>query len=527
MIPDHQNVHFDEIDDLIKKHEADMIVGEDIPLAERIMLGYNTKKVNDLLREQIVVSRTTENISGSSAEENVLTLPRFQESYPYLWDRIVRLPFITEAEIRLFVNEKHILQNSFALIMERRPLEVFRSLNTFFGPSGSVSRSSMGSFCSIVPNIFAALNNIQGLFNNAIGYKNQIEGLISNIQNFTVAGLINQLRQQVRAAIDQIIEDFKSKLNAIRLDFMNTTSYLHNLISSGDRFRVLMDKARSFTDGNVIENIRARVEGSVSQAASLFDARTFDIQEIQFLILRFCALIGNLERFLDGTLNPLRIFQSNFTASRNLLQNSGNRATARAISAGALRYTPDQRRQGERRSESVPESNRAIQAPLSYEPGGEDRGDGLTNTARPFRGRSSRIKPATPEEIMAIPSYEQVLSGHNGIQYREGRDRRLGWERVQTMEIVMLMRLQRAWGRNIFVTSAYRSYPVNGTYGLHMSGQAFDISMPPSQHREFGNLARRFGFGGIGTYNTFIHIDSWTERTWGSAANIQGLSSIG
>lgn len=81
-----------------------------------------------------------------------------------------------------------------------------------------------------------------------------------------------------------------------------------------------------------------------------------------------------------------------------------------------------------------------------------------------------------------------------------------------------LQALREAVGIPFHVVSAYRSPEHNSAVGgatrsKHMEGIAFDISM--SNHpdkEEFKKMAEAHGFNGIGTYPTFVHIDTRPNR---------------
>lgn len=80
-------------------------------------------------------------------------------------------------------------------------------------------------------------------------------------------------------------------------------------------------------------------------------------------------------------------------------------------------------------------------------------------------------------------------------------------------------------GKSFIINSAYRSPDYNtfikgATTSQHMKGKAFDISMHNhGDIEELAEVAREFGFNGIGYYNTFLHVDTrestafWDNRS--------------
>lgn len=71
----------------------------------------------------------------------------------------------------------------------------------------------------------------------------------------------------------------------------------------------------------------------------------------------------------------------------------------------------------------------------------------------------------------------------------------------------------------INVSSGYRSPASNATVGgakqsYHMRGMACDISHPSKPPSAFQGAARALKRGGVGSYNTFTHVDTGPVRTW-------------
>ncbi|MGH6861950.1 MAG: YcbK family protein, partial [Phyllobacterium sp.] len=86
----------------------------------------------------------------------------------------------------------------------------------------------------------------------------------------------------------------------------------------------------------------------------------------------------------------------------------------------------------------------------------------------------------------------------------------------------MLKTIERRYGKNVIVTSGYRSPPynrkVNGAKAsLHMSCAAADIQIPGVSKWELAKYARSMmGRGGVGTYchTESVHVDIGPKRDW-------------
>lgn len=72
------------------------------------------------------------------------------------------------------------------------------------------------------------------------------------------------------------------------------------------------------------------------------------------------------------------------------------------------------------------------------------------------------------------------------------------------------------WNMN----SGYRNPASNATVGgakqsYHMRGKAMDITNPQKSPGAVQSAGRALAAGGVGTYNTFTHVDTGPYRTWG------------
>ncbi|WP_157742725.1 YcbK family protein [Neisseria weixii] len=72
----------------------------------------------------------------------------------------------------------------------------------------------------------------------------------------------------------------------------------------------------------------------------------------------------------------------------------------------------------------------------------------------------------------------------------------------------------------ITINSAYRTPRRNATIegaarnSLHMRGKAVDITMRGVTLNQLDQMAQYYKVGGIGVYDTFIHLDTGRYRSW-------------
>ncbi len=424
----------------------------------------------------------------------------FQQIYPNLFERLNNLGFITSSELYSFMKLNSI--EFMNIVINEKTLI---NLNSYYGPS-SFNGSGMSSFCSLVPNIF---NTIKDAFNDILYFSGKLENLYNTISNLSLSSLLKSLENQFLNVIDKIVESMKAKLNMMSSAFIkDKSSYKYNKDNIYSKYINEFDKMNNILSESVTNDTKAKLKGELGFAASLFEK--LNIEEIEFLILRFCELISNLENLYDSFLNPLRNLSSNYNNAYDILKGSGSLRTAKAVASGALRYDEPTLSSGYSSIENITNDGTIAQ-------------DGAA-----MRQRSSRIMPISSEEAEEAKthlSYDAVTNGTSSyVFYQPGPQSassgRFGWDNVRPLEKIMLMRLAKSLSVKLYINSAWRSLSTQAEIrkgnesnipksGYHQSGQAFDVSRKTiSDQNIFINTARGIGFGGIGRYDTFIHIDS-------------------
>jgi len=136
--------------------------------------------------------------------------------------------------------------------------------------------------------------------------------------------------------------------------------------------------------------------------------------------------------------------------------------------------------------------------------------------------------PALGERLTL--AYKSASGRINAAAMRQAnrlfRDRRNGKSSVVPPELLdVLAKIQnRFHGKTIQIVSGYRSPETNAALrrkssgvakrSMHMTGKAVDIRIPGVSPREIGAYARSLKAGGVGTYGSFVHVDTGRVRTW-------------
>jgi len=518
---------YDQISNLIDGYEK-IAVADSLDGIDKDLLAKNTIALNNYLANQknktfiIAVEDTTSldilpieqqddfyaGFKSLSSEEITIDYnsASFNEAYPNLSDRLNQLPFITTAELIGFYDYSYINQDHFsAYLTVANPTNLLKTLD-FFYSADNISQSSMGSFCSLVTGVFAKFDKLQGIFSDIKSFVGDFTDIVNSIREFSLSklsarALLESLKKRILRLVDKLVESIKAKLANLLATIGIDEEFIYNTKAISEKIIDLKTKAEDFFSDLSVENIKKTVSALISYASSTFE--NLDLEEAQFLILRFCSFIGEMEQLFNSFLNPFKDLQRSYDSSLTVLRSAGNLATAGAIAAGATRFDNSQINAGAFAVNNIPSSR--------YSGSQTPTGNG---NARSLPPRPRRVVNVTTQELQEIAStgfsYEAVLSGNSYIRYRPGPQSAAmgsaGWNNVLLTEKVMLLRLAKRWGSTIVINSAWRTFGAENSW--HKSGQAFDISLPPNRHDTFARMAVEEGFGGFGSYPTFIHIDS-------------------
>lgn len=474
------------------------------------------------LDNQLLVSNTAA-LNRFFANE-VVSNPNFASLYPDLFTRLETMPLVTPAEVQTVIDSSFLTLELFPNYLIPYNPTIPTLFDDYYSP-GKFGKSGMKSFCSLVPNIFGAYTELMNAFNDIKMFAGKITSILSAIQDFSLAGLLEMLKKQALQVIDSIVQSVLAKVSAITGLFtrisnfrFNTNNVYSKMISEKQKIDEVLSKPS-------IDNLKSAIEGAIAFASSLFES--LNIEEIQFLILRFCELIGGLENFFDNLIKPIQDIPNNFRQSFNFLKAANFGAAARSSAAGAFRLPSEQRAAAAAQIDSIP--------PTVVGGDGVQFGDeGFTIAGGiAVRRRAYRIEPITPEEMDVINNqmtFEQVKNGTSYVKLLLGQSYAIDgpkiWTNVRDTEKVMLYRLSKKLGKMLTVNSAYRSsYAQSIISGKdpgswHISGQAFDVRMSSFSGMsltQFEAIARSIGFSRVRPYHGegFVHIDTGpASQTW-------------
>ena len=362
------------------------------------------------------------------------------------------------------------------------------------------ANSFLGGLCSLMPKVFAgvgaffgliglagqAIADIAGFLNKIKNIENPLEAIFEKLK---VAALIESFKNKITSMIEKTINKVKDAIKNFNIGniMSDVATFVNNNIAR--QVNNLKENILGFFSKENIEQIIGKAKGLFDYGVGLF--ANPNIQEIQFLISRFCAMAAGIEDAIQALKNPLDSFANRFTYSLQRVAAAGNLNTASAIIEGRQVQSP-----AARNTEINNQRQRWIEA-----------------------GNARRI---TDEDYKNLPRFEDLEAGGNGSGLYFDRsltswpryDGEDGWKNSNIDLRVILMRVAKSFGTDLHINSPWRSQAhntrVKGSSGsLHLSGNAFDISWRgyPQNRNEFLRIAYAEGFTGHGIYGGFVHID--------------------
>lgn len=421
--------------------------------------------------------------------------------YPDLEKRIL-IGNITALEYADFIKQYNHSPNSAANKRNSNPSTFLFELNSYY--KASFSTSAIGGFCKLMPQIFGAieaffnlLEDIGEAIDDAIKFLNKIRNYKQELSNLSKKKIVEKLIEEITEKILEFVDDIFLALEEAVFNFDVTQFEEDPPPPAGQRIAKraarLKAEATSFFTKDTKERIKAKFRKMINYAVGLFENPSLD--EIQYLIARFCALATGVEALIKDVKSPINNFESKYTTVVNRIRNMSNDTTADAVRNGAVRVAPDVKRESINTMEQQWNYNSDVEQSTanldpsviraivdSYTPTGEVR---------------NNIIPPSAREYGDLPSFQKIRDGQDSRFAFSGDWVKVlgaqGWNRLDEDLVVALMRLQEQLGFKITITSAWRSIQYNASLAdsaresTHTQGLAVDIARPEIYSR-FGDL---------------------------------------
>jgi hypothetical protein len=421
-----------------------------------------------------------------------------ERDQPILYDRTRGETIFTPIEVANFIISSGYTPSTLSVATSVVSLNLVNQFESFY--TANFTRKSMGGFCSILPNIFGAVG---AFFTTLQTLSATINSLKNFALNFSLSALLSQLKEKILGIIDSVVSKVKSTLENFSLARVTSELVQKAIVIREDifaNFQRTKTSCLSFCDKENVDNYKSGIEKLIDYAMSLFKNPT--IEDVQFLLYRFCGFAGLIENAISGLTNPLDNAVSSYAAAVSTLQSNSSRNTSRAQRAGAVRYDNQVRQSG-------------------------------INTGQELYQQAGNPPPLTAEDYEDITPWNDgkgdnriTFSGNSFRDTRPGLGREC-WEQLNPRVKTQLMKLQKEFGKQLILVSAFRPRWYNDELrargvaaaknSLHIAKIAVDVSWSGFNNatkEEFIRAALRNGFTGIGRYSSFVHVDIGPRREW-------------
>jgi hypothetical protein len=433
------------------------------------------------------------------------------QDYPLLFERIQEEILLTPIEIAEFIRVSGYTPTSFILATGVVSDKIPRELEAFY--TKSFSQSTLGGFCALLPKIFGTV----GLFFSAL---ETAQDLINRLKNFSLSsalkGLVDRFKEGLKKVFEKAIQRVKDTIENFSMQgILDTANEYINQTILGPFYQIKAKVTAFFSEEN-IERIKKRIQALIDYAVSIF--KNPSLEDIQYLLYRFCGFVTRVEDGIGMLKKPIEDYVNSYKQTRDTLRASSSRNTVRAVSAGAIRLSP------EARDRQYPAVRDSYVAQGNIEPiiTDEERanitqwnnGEGDSRITFPRNARWKTLRRSDGTLYLGRLGWDPDADGNGGVN-----------DDVKGL----LMRVQKDFGRQLIITSGYRSPEYNeylrsigvgaAKNSLHMLSLAVDVTWSGFNEETadtFIRISRFHGFRGTGKYisDRFVHIDVGPNRSW-------------
>ena len=388
------------------------------------------------------------------------------------------------------------------------PVEItayYEQLDLYYNDNFSASLS--GGFCSTFS---GKLLELATLASSAVNLINQLKNFSIEAIAATVLAKLNSIKEILYNLVDSLKEKLLQQINNI-VD--KIASFKNMIMSTAKAIGKKVTQAKNFFSDLNMKNIKTKIEELIAKMAGGYEKITPEV--IAYIMFRLCKLVESVEAFMKSPVDGLKSVMEAYTIQAAVFGNFSIAATSAAVKAGHHRRDV---------FDLANERDAAIERSNSAGLGAYIR---RLNTAEEI-AMANEIKAATTEQI-----YSESFAASRMITFTtlgdDSKDDGPGrWQNLDMNTLINIFRVSNKLGTKLSVNSAWRSIKTQEALkaagktttnrGRHVYGQALDIRMR-GRSTEFRDDFIRFAseelYGGIGTYDNFIHVDTGGLSTWG------------
>lgn len=381
-----------------------------------------------------------------------------------------------------------------------------RTLDSYYAET--FDESALGGFCALMPQIFGQIDafftlvgEIQGAISDTLAFISKIRSykfFTKEAEKKLVEQLIKELKKKVGDVIDKIVQEVQDAIENFNIE--NIIGDIETFYNKNIAKPVMMAKEQAcafFTEENK-KSFKEKILALIDYAVSLFESP--NLEAIQMMIARFCALVSNMEALVRDIKKPLDDYTLRFTTITNRLKTISNINTSTAIRAGAIRYSPSVRKDKINRLEA-----------RWTDPGG--------SKFTPSGNAPQNVPEPTAAEYGNLPPCGQVFKNTNDKIKLEGdwMDEKegvgiYGYTRIDLDVKVYLMRVQEELGGTFTINYGWTSKAYNkklkgNENNAHLSGLVIDVKKDMADVDAFIESALKNGFKFAKEYDKSIHLD--------------------
>jgi len=382
--------------------------------------------------------------------------------------------------------------------------------------SENIANTISGGFCGAFSNPFSQI--LKAVATIQLGVN-----LLDKLANFSLEDLFDQLgtlKTKLIAIVDGLKETLVQQVQAIA---DNATQLLSGIGRQTNRLlksvHSRIQNVRSFLDDLTIESIKSEIEKFVNQSVDQFEELT--PEAIALLMFRFCQFAELIQSFMKSPIDVLSVYVSGIVEEHIRLEAFGNDRSRSATQAGAVRLSEAGIQDGQSRMAAA--SARRVTGPYVSDPHlTQEENASITNISA----------AGVPGRFIFSSGVISMHTGNGSGSAPGDTYPGAGYAEVDHMVWQKLMIVSREFGRQLTINSAYRSPQYNrannGAFNsLHCKGKAIDIStngLSDSEIRRLIGLLSQVGFQGMGSYKSFIHVDTGSRRVWGPNGSRSSLN---
>lgn len=445
--------------------------------------------------------------------------------------------------------------------------------NPFAGLQGLINSaldiaSKIQSVASSIGSILSG--GLGGLLDKA---KAAFAGALNQIKNLgkfaAEMAKVENMKKLIESTVSNLVESIKSKVANIGKQFDSFVSNVGQFMQNGpiksiqNMIQTQTNQLRNFfSEENMkglIDNAKNAVGRFVDQLKNLNE--TNFVGALGTVLFMACNLMSSIQDFLNKPVNAMKSMFQRVQGEFDKASVFSQQALRESILGGRPYIDPNQRRAETERFRSSIRAGSIARIQNSGNVGAGQGGtyvpDDIVFTYSPQR--SSHPEPSSWQHLefggqvlspvrggekfwkWTRPVNMRDYGGGSIIPGESGIDEAIGYygiklevlERAEALVEALLEIGAANFGGapgqirsgKILITSGFRHQIYNqqlrnegigaALNSQHMQGKALDCIMGRGQFREaFIEMARKHGFGGIGRYNSFVHIDIGPARTW-------------